>query len=71
MKRGYRSISDLRVKERTGKNSSQWMRILDKWGMKKKGHTLTAKYLIKKHKLSPWWAQVVTVKYEYAKGLRR
>ncbi|MFQ5926265.1 MAG: hypothetical protein ACE5MH_02395 [Terriglobia bacterium] len=74
-----RGFSDAVVKARTGKSSAQWYRLLDKWGAKKKGHTLTAKYLLKRYRLSPWWAQVVTIpstplrtsRHEYARGLRK
>ena len=69
--KGPRGFSDVVVKSRTGKSSSEWHRILDKWGAKKKGHTLTAKYLRARYHLSPWWAQAVTIRHEYARGLRK
>lgn len=69
--KGPRGFSDAVVKVRTGKSSAEWNHILDRWGAKKKGHTLTAKYLRKRYRLSPWWAQMVTVRYEYRRGLRK
>jgi len=36
-----------------------------------KGHTQAAKYLRDKHGLSDWWAQAVTIRYEWERGLRR
>ena len=68
--KGPRGFSDAVVKARTGKSSAEWYRLLDKWGAKKKGHTLTAKFLAKRSRLGPWWAQMVTVRYEYSRGLR-
>ena len=69
--KGPRGFSDAVVKARTGKSPAQWNRILDRWGAKKKGHTLTAKYLLKRYRLGPWWSQMVTVRHEYARGLRK
>ena len=43
---------------------------MDKYDLKKKGHTLAAKHLREKHGLSDWWAQAVTIRYEWEKGLR-
>jgi hypothetical protein len=40
-KAGFRRISDVSVREKTGKDWSEWYRILDEWGMKERGHTLT------------------------------
>lgn len=70
-KTGTRRISDEVVKARTGKSSKRWYSILDKWGMKKKGHTLTARHLREKYRVSPWWAQVITIRYEWERGLRK
>ncbi len=68
--KGFRGISDDRVRERTGKTSAEWYRILDEWGAREKGHTLAAKQLLQEYGLSPWWAQAVTIRWEYARGLR-
>ncbi len=67
---GPRAISDEAVKAKTGKSSTEWYSILDAWGATQKGHTLTAKYLAERHGVSPWWAQTVTVRYEWERGLR-
>jgi hypothetical protein len=69
-KQGFAVIRDEVVKARTGKSSNEWYLILDRWGMKEKGHTLTAKHLSEKYGLSGWWAQCVTIRYEWARGLR-
>ncbi len=68
---GFRRISDRSVQERTGRSWQEWLKILDKWGMKGKGHTLTAKFLNKQYGINPWWAQAVTIRYEWERGLRR
>jgi hypothetical protein len=68
---GPRAISESVVKTKTGRTSKQWLRLLDKWGTRKKGHPSTATYLEKKYKVSPWWAQALTIRYEYARHLRK
>ena len=67
---GPRGFSDESVKAKTGRTSAEWYALLDAWGASKKGHTLTAKYLRDEQGVSPWWAQSVTVRYEYERGLR-
>ena len=64
-------IADERFAERTGKSMAAWLRILDRWGAKAKGHAATARYLEHELGLDGWWAQAVTVQYEYARGLRK
>ncbi len=63
-------ISSEAVKKATGKNWNQWFAILDKAGARKMNHTQIAAYLYKEQKLPGWWAQMVTVGYERARGLR-
>ena len=48
----------------------EWYALLDAWGAAEQGHTKTAKYLCDEHGVSPWWAQVVTIRHEYERGLR-
>jgi hypothetical protein len=67
---GPRGFSDETVRAKTGKSSQDWYAILDEWGAKEKGHTATAKYLRDELGVSPWWAQSLTVRYEYERGLR-
>ena len=59
------------VRTKTGKSSEEWYALLDAWNAPEKGHTATAKHLREEHGVSPWWAQSVTVRYEYARGLRQ
>jgi hypothetical protein len=41
----FQKISDDAVQAKTDKVWREWFRILDKFGLKKKGHTQAAKYL--------------------------
>jgi len=68
---GFRRISNEAVKAKTGKIWGEWFPILDTWGAKEKGHTQNAKHLREHYGLSPWWAQAVTIRYEWERGLRR
>ena len=63
-------ISDPAVIKATGKSWKEWFAILDKAGAQKTNHTQIAAYLYKEQKLPGWWAQMVTVGYEQARGLR-
>lgn len=67
---GPRSFSDEAVRAKTGKGWDEWLAILDAWGMKEQGHRLTAKHLQEAYGVGPWWAQAVTIRYEYERGLR-
>lgn len=63
-------ISDEAVQARTGKTWQQWFKILDAGGAKKMSHSEIATYLYEKHEVPGWWAQMVTVGYEQARGMR-
>jgi uncharacterized protein YndB with AHSA1/START domain len=67
---GEQAISDDAVEAKTGKRWKQWFAVLDRWNAPEKGHKETAKYLATKHRISPWWSQTVTVRYEQERGLR-
>ena len=67
----FRRLSDDSVRRRTGKGWDEWLRLLDDWGAEQRGHTESARYLREAHGISPWWAQAVTVRYEYERGLRQ
>ncbi len=49
---GFRRISDEAVRAKTDKGWAQWFKILDEWGAKGKGHTLTAKHLREQYGLN-------------------
>src|ERR1051326_3820677 len=57
------------VRAKTGKGWAEWFAILDEAGAAKWPHKEIAKHM---HELGcgPWWAQMVTVGYEQARGLR-
>lgn len=63
-----RNLSDITIKNKTGKSTEQWNKIIDQFGSK--NHTEIAKFLREKHKVNPWWAQTITNRYEWARGLR-
>ena len=67
----FQKISDEAVRAKTDKVWLDWFSILDKFDLKGKGHTEAAKYLRDKHGLDDWWAQAVTIRYEWERGLRR
>jgi hypothetical protein len=69
-KTNFVKISDEKVKEKTGKRWKQWFKILDGLDVKSNGHRYATKMLGYKHKLSPWWSQAVTIRYEWERGLR-
>lgn len=56
---------------KTGKGLEDWFKILDMWDAREKNHTQRARYLSEHYELSPWWAQAVTIRYEWEKGLRK
>lgn len=69
-KTGEAAIGDAAVQAKTGRIWKEWFKILDKWGAKKKDHKTIARHLHERHRLSGWWAQTVTVRYEQERGLR-
>jgi len=71
MKKGYRDISNDKIMEKTKKSFEEWGKILDRFNLRRNGHTASAKYLKERYSLSPWWSQVIVIKYEYEKGLRK
>lgn len=66
-----RRSSDEAVKAKTGKVWAEWFKILDKAGAKKWLHKEIAAYLHDEQKVSPWWAQMVSVAYEHERGIRQ
>lgn len=67
---GTRRIRDESVRAKTGKGWDEWFGILDDLGAGEIGHTQTAKHLREHCGISPWWAQAVTVRYEWERGLK-
>lgn len=63
-------VSDMTVKEKTGKSWSEWFRVLDRAGAQNMKHAEIVKVLADHHGVGPWWRQMLTVGYERARGLR-
>ncbi len=63
-----RNLSDTTIKNKTGKVSQEWYKILDQFSVK--NHTQMAKYLREVYKVNSWWAQILTNRYEWERGLR-
>ncbi len=63
-------ISDEHLKEATGRTRKQWFKALDKAGAQDWDHKRIARWLGGKQEVDSWWAQSVTVDYEYARGKR-
>jgi len=58
------------VLKKTGKSIEHWYATIQKFGMNK-GHTAIAKHLKTKHKLTDWWAQSLTTRFEFEFNLRK
>lgn len=63
-------VSEKSVIEKTGHSLDHWFGVLNAFGAATKGHTATAAYLYKEHKVPGWYAQGITLAYERAMGLR-
>lgn len=59
------------MRAKTGKAWAEWFAILDAWGAPDKGHTQSARHLLDSYGVGPWWAQAVSIRYEYERGLRK
>jgi len=64
-------MSDAAVQAKTGKTWREWLVTLDKVGANKMNHRdITRLVHARFPKIGGWWAQMVTVGYEQARGLR-
>ncbi len=63
-------IGSAAVKKATGRTWPQWLAVLDRAGARRKPHHEVAEWLHTRHQLPGWWAQMITVGYEQARGLR-
>ena len=63
-------VSDEAVVARTGRTRDDWFTALDAWGARERTHQEIARHLREEHGVGGWWAQMVTVEYERARGLR-
>jgi uncharacterized protein YndB with AHSA1/START domain len=65
------NVSDESVKKATGKSWDEWRAVLDKEGARKMAHRDIARLLQETGLVrNMWWAQTVTVGYEYMRGSR-
>lgn len=64
------SVSDEKVRERTGHGLEHWFAVLDRFGGVEKGHSASARHLFDAHDIPGWYAQGITVAYERARGVR-
>ncbi|MDE2767911.1 MAG: DUF4287 domain-containing protein [Chloroflexota bacterium] len=64
------TISDSAVHAKTGRRWDEWFNLLDSEGAAALAHREIAIRLRKRHGLSGWWSQMVTVAYEQARGRR-
>ncbi len=62
-------MSDASVKKATGRDWTQWVRLLDAEKSTEKPHREIAKY-VSSIGTPSWWTQMVTVGYERIRGLR-
>ncbi len=63
-------IADDKVEAATGRVWRDWFDRLDEWGAIDREHRDIAAWLGADHDVAGWWAQIVTVEYEKARGLR-
>lgn len=68
--RGDTAISSAAVEKATGKDWADWFAILDRAGAAKLTHREIAEILATMPGVSGWWAQMITVQFERARGLR-
>lgn len=66
----YNRTSDEAVSKATGKGWKEWFKIIDRAGGAEMAHKDIARYLYDEEGVSGWWAQCVTVGYEFARGRR-
>ena len=61
-------VASASVEKHTDKGWAEWLKILDRAGAKNWINKEITAHLAKKHKLSPWWAQIVATGYLIAIG---
>lgn len=66
----YGGIGSAAVEKATGRGWAEWLKILDKDGAAGMSHKEIALHLHERRGVGDWWAQMVTVGYEQARGRR-
>ena len=64
------TMSDASISKGTGRSWDDWFRSLDAWGAIDRSHAEIARHVRDDLGVNGWWAQSVTVGYEWARGLR-
>lgn len=64
------TMSDASIRKGTGRSWDDWFRVLDAWGANSHTHTEIARHVRDDLGVDGWWAQSVTVGYEWARGMR-
>ncbi len=65
------NVGDEAVLGATGRGREEWFDLLDAAGATGWKHRDIATWLVREHRVDPWWSQNVTVGYEQARGIRR
>jgi uncharacterized protein YndB with AHSA1/START domain len=63
-------IGSAALQAKTGRTWEEWFAVLDAAGAAEKGHAETVQYLHGELGIDGWWAQMITVGYEQARGKR-
>ena len=58
------------TQQATGRTNAEWFAVLDEWGAAERTHGEIARWLAEQPGVSSWWAQMLTVAYEQARGRR-
>ncbi|MEO5667472.1 MAG: hypothetical protein ABIR96_05395 [Bdellovibrionota bacterium] len=63
-------VTSASVEKHTKKSWDRWIPILEKAGARAMEHAELVEFLANKHKLSPWWRQIVAMCFEIYSGKR-
>jgi hypothetical protein len=66
----HAGVSDSAVRKATGRTWQQWFELLDRAGAEQLPHKAIAEFLDRETD-NGWWAQMVALRYEQARGLRK
>ena len=64
------TMRDATVRRATGRDWAAWFALMDDAGCRTLGHHAIAALVEREFAVGPWWAQMVSVEYERARGLR-
>jgi hypothetical protein len=63
-------MRDETVRKATGRDWAEWFALMDHAGCRELDHRQIAERVRERFAIGPWWAQMVSVEYERARGLR-